>query len=72
VLIERFQIMSSNAGPQEKRVNDSTSQLPVFERISLLHRVLDDPELMYSVLETFLEDIPVRMQALEQALHDQD
>jgi len=49
-----------------------TSQLPIFDREELLQRVMDDEALLTDVLRTFLEEIPERMEGLEQALAAQD
>jgi HPt (histidine-containing phosphotransfer) domain-containing protein len=40
----------------------------VFDEAALRHRVSDDDELMHSVIQLFLEDLPARLAAIKDAL----
>jgi len=51
---------------------EATAEPMIFDRNDLLERIMGDETLLQTLLELFLQDIPPRLQALQQALQQSD
>ena len=50
----------------------SIDELPVFDRKGLLHRIMDDDDLVSLLIKAFLDDLPLQIQALKDYLQAGD
>lgn len=55
-----------------KTAEVKTIQKPIWDKAGLLDRIMDDPELAKTAVETFLGDIPQQIQALKDYLEAND
>ena len=73
-LLEAIKRHISASTPGKPKATDSTAsdEKDVFDRAELLERVGGDEELCVELLDTFVQDIPARLEELKQALADND
>ncbi len=72
-LLQRYQdANSANEEEGEEEDSDETQKAEVFNRSSLLQRVENDEELCDELISLFLEDIPKRLEGIEEALKEED
>jgi len=73
-LLEAIERHISASTPGKPKATDSTAsdEKDVFDRAELLERVGGDEELCVELLDTFVQDIPARLEELKQALADND
>jgi len=58
--------------PMTHREDDHNNVLPVFDKAVLMNHLMDDEELALTVIEGFLKDIPLQIEALKGFLEDGD
>jgi CheY-like chemotaxis protein/HPt (histidine-containing phosphotransfer) domain-containing protein len=57
--------MVQNSDDSAPRVSIADTHLPVFDKVGLMTRLMDDKELAKMVIEGFLKDIPLQISALK-------
>jgi len=53
-------------------VQPKVVQIPVFDKVSLMQRLMDDEDLAHAVIAAFIEDIPDQIRALKNYLKTED
>ena len=71
-VLKKWITKKDSSRPEESTVQDIEPVEDVFDRVSLLERLLGDEELANAILVGFLEDIPRKFTALKKALDDSD
>ena len=71
-LYDVIQHVMSSSGKEHEDIGASSSDVDVFDQHNLLQRVDGDEELVYELIQLFLQDAPQRMSALEVALEKRD